>query len=309
MRICSLLPSATEVLFALGLGDQVVGVSHECDYPPEARRKPVVIRSRITQTQSAAAIDYQVREFLERGESLYSVDMDALCALEPDLILTQDLCHVCAATPDDLGSALARLEIQPRVLTLNPHSLAAVCADIRSIGAATGRSQQAESVISEFERRIAAVECAVANLPRKRVACLEWLDPPYVAGHWVPEMVARAGGVDELGSAGRPAFRTSWDAVFAARPEAIVAMPCGYSLKQALAKFRSLELPQGWPDVPAVRDGRVFVVDASGYFSRPGPRLAAGVEILAQAIQAIPSGQLATCDSKALLIRRAASGG
>ena len=309
MKICSLLPSATEILFALGLGDQVVGVSHECDFPLEARHKPVLIRSRITHTESPAAIDRQVREFRERGESLYSVDIDKLCALQPDLIVTQDLCHVCAATPDDLGSALARLTIQPRVLTLNPHSLADVSADIRSVGTATGRMAQADSVIAEFEGRIAAVDRAVANLPRKRVACLEWLDPPYAAGHWVPEMVERAGGVDVLGRPGKPAARADWDAILAARPEVIVVMPCGYSLEQAVAEFRQLALPPGWDDTPAVRNGCVFLVEASGYFSRPGPRLAAGVEILAEAIHSARTVQLTPHDSKGLFTRVAASSG
>src|SRR5258708_39899376 len=158
MKICSLLPSATEILFALGLGDQIAGVSHECDFPPEARSKPVVIVSRISHTESAAAVDRQVREFLERGESLYSVDLAALGAIEPDLIITQDLCHVCAATPDDLGAALAQLHRQPQVVTLNPHSLADVCADIRAVARATGRSERANTIIAEFERDLAQVE-------------------------------------------------------------------------------------------------------------------------------------------------------
>jgi hypothetical protein len=195
MKICSLLPSATEILFALGLGDQVAGVSHECDFPPEAKSKTVLIKSRISHTESAAAIDRQVREFLERGESLYSVDFEKLRAIEPDLIVTQDLCHVCAATPDDLGAALAHLERQPQVVTLNPHSLSDVCADILAVGEATGHNEQAKAVVAEFERSIAAVEQSVAGLDRPRVLCLEWLDPPYVAGHWVPEMVERARGL------------------------------------------------------------------------------------------------------------------
>src|SRR6266446_2081629 len=203
MKICSLLPSATEILFALGLGDQVAGVSHECDFPPEARTKPVLIVSRISHTENAAAIDRQVREFLDRGESLYSVDLAAL------------------------GAALAHLHRQPQVVTLNPHSLADVCADIRAVARATGRSERANTIIAEFERDIAQVERAVASLPRPRVVCLEWLDPPYVAGHWVPEMVARAGGIDALGHAGGPSFRIKWETVFAAQPDVIVLMPCG----------------------------------------------------------------------------------
>src|ERR1700733_12035517 len=173
MKICSLLPSATEILFALGLGDQVAGVSHECDFPPEARSKPVLIKSRISHTESPAAIDRQVREFLARGESVYSVDFDMLAAIEPDLIVTQDLCHVCAATPDDLATALAHLVRQPRIVTLNPHSLADVCADIRSVAEATGRSEQANTVIAEFERGVSEVERAVADFPQRRVVCLE----------------------------------------------------------------------------------------------------------------------------------------
>ena len=283
MKICSLLPSATEILFALGLGDHVVGVSHECDYPPEARAKPVLIKSRISHTESAAAIDRQVREFLERGESLYSVDLTALGEIEPDLIVTQDLCHVCAATPDDLGAALAHLPRQPQFVTLNPHSLADVCADIRAVGQATGRIEQASAVIEEFERMVAQVERATANLARPRVVCLEWLDPPYVAGHWVPEMVARAGGTDALGRAGEPSFRVEWETILAAQPDVVVLMPCGYSLSQVAKEFRGLALPEGWGGIPAVRHGRVFLVEASGYFSRPGPRLATGTAILADA--------------------------
>jgi iron complex transport system substrate-binding protein len=292
MKICSLLPSATEILFALGVGDQVVGVSHECDFPAEAQSKAVLIRSRISHTESAAAIDRQVREFLERGESLYSVDMEALAALEPDLIVTQDLCHVCAATPDDLASALIRLRRAPQIVTLNPHSLADVCADIRKVGDATACAEQAATLIAGFERAVAAVERRVASLfrppmlARPRVLALEWLDPLYVAGHWVPEMIERAGGVDVMGGANEPSFRVNWDEVAAAQPEVIVIMPCGYSLEQAAAEFRTLALPSVWRELPAVRNNRVFVTEASGYFSRPGPRLAEGMSILAHVIQA-----------------------
>jgi iron complex transport system substrate-binding protein len=308
MKICSLLPSATEILFALGLGDQVAGVSHECDFPPEARSKPVLIKSRISHTESAAAIDRQVHEFLERGDSLYSVDFEILRAIEPDIIITQDLCHVCAATPDDLGAALAQLERQPRVVTLNPHSLADVCADIRAVGEATRRAEQANSVVAEFESGIANVERSVSGLDRPRVLCLEWLDPPYVAGHWVPEMVERAGGVDVLGDQGKPSFRVDWETALATQPEVIVIMPCGYSLAAAEAEFRNLPLPRGWNDSPAVRDGRVFVVEASGYFSRPGPRLAAGLGVLADAIHAGEQNRPLPFEPDPLLARVAAAG-
>jgi iron complex transport system substrate-binding protein len=308
MKICSLLPSATEILFALGLGDQVAGVSHECDFPAEARTKPVLIKSRISHTENAAAIDREAREFLERGESLYSVDFEALRAIEPDLIITQDLCHVCAATPDDLGAALAHLRHQPRVVTLNPHSLADVSADIRTVGEATGRSGRANALVAEFENEIASVERSVTGLDQPRVLCLEWLDPPYVAGHWVPEMVERAGGIDLLGHRGKPSFRVEWDTVIGARPEVIFIMPCGYTLAAAQKEFRGLPLPPGWNDLPAVRDGGVFVVEASGYFSRPGPRLVIGQRILASAIHAKKQTPIPPFESDALLARVAAGG-
>src|SRR5579863_5851989 len=308
MKICSLLPSATEILFALGLGDQVAGVSHECDFPPEAKSKTVLIKSRISHTESAAAMDRQVREFLDRGESLYSVDFELLRGMEPDLIVTQDLCHVCAATPDDLGAALAHLQRQPRVVTLNPHSLADVCADIRTVGEATGRAEQADALVAEFERDIAIVARSVAGLDRPRVLCLEWLDPLYVAGHWVPEMVERAGGVDVLGHQGKPSFRVDWETVHAAQPEVIVIMPCGYTLAAAEAEFRGLRVPQGWNDLPAARDGRVFIVEAASYFPRPGPRLSTGLTLLAGAIHAGKQKPRLLFESAALLVRVAAAG-
>jgi iron complex transport system substrate-binding protein len=303
MKICSLLPSATEILYALGLGDQVAGVSHECDFPSDAKSKPVLIKSRISHTESAAAIDRQVREFLARGESLYSVDLEILREIEPDIIVTQDLCHVCAATPDDLGSALSYLGNKPKIVTLNPHSLSDVCADIRTVGEATASNAQANTLIAKFQEKITNVERSVAGLDRPRVLCLEWLDPPYVAGHWVPEMVERAGGVDVLGQSGKPSFRVEWEKVIESRPEVIVIMPCGYNLAAAEAEFLSLPLPNGWGDLPAVKKGHVFAVDASGYFSRPGPRLAGGLAALASAIHSGKRDGVAESSAEGMLVR------
>src|SRR5712692_8112969 len=284
MRICSLLPSATEILFALGLGDDVAGITHECDFPPEARSKPVLVRSRLPHGADPAEVDRRVSEFLSRGESLYSVDADALRAIEPDLILTQDLCQVCAASPDDLAAALAGLPRQPRVLSLAPRTLEDVWADIRSVGEATNRASEARALVAELERRVAAVEQAEAGAAeRPPVVCLEWLDPHYVAGHWVPEMVAIAGGSDVLGQPGERAFRVSWEQVLAVQAEVVLVMPCGYGLEQSTAEFARTPLPRGWEDLPAAQQRRIFAVDASSYFSRPGPRLSTGVEILAQA--------------------------
>lgn len=282
MRICSMLPSATETLFELGVGDSVLGVTFECDYPPEARQKRVIVRTRLSHSQNPAKINRQVNEFVARGESLYEVDIEALQAIQPDLIITQDLCHVCAASPGDLASALAAVERTPQILSLSPQSLADVWSDIQKIGAATACSHRAGELVEKLKERLSSVGKAVALSPaRPRVACIEWMDPPFAAGHWVPEMVDCAGGIDVLGIAAKPGYRTTWADVLKANPEIIVIMPCGYNLEQAVKEINALTLPEGWESLPAVRDGNIFAVDASGYFSRPGPRLAGGVEILA----------------------------
>ena len=282
MRICSLLPSATETLFELGAGGSVLGVTFECDYPPEARRKRVIVRTRLRHSENPAEIDRQVNEFVARGESLYEVDIEALQALQPDLIITQDLCHVCAASPGDLASALAETERKPEILSLRPQSLADVWTDIQTIGTTIGRASQARELVGKLEGRVAAVAQAGVHSPtRPRVACIEWLDPPFAAGHWVPEMVDCAGGMDVLGNAAIPSCRTTWADVLKANPEVIVIMPCGYGLEEVVKQFNLMIRPEGWESLHAVRDGRVYAVDASGYFSRPGPRLAGGVEILA----------------------------
>jgi iron complex transport system substrate-binding protein len=285
MRICSFLPSATEILFALGLGDSVAGVTFECDFPPEALARRVVVRPRIKPSLPPAEVDREVNAFVARGESLYEVDSAGLKSLEPDLIITQDLCHVCAATPDDLGTTLAALPRAPKVLSLSPRTLRDVWRDILSVGEATGRQAQAAALVQEIERGVARVEQAAVSAKRSRVVCLEWLDPPFIAGHWVPEMVALAGGIDAMGKPGEPGFRTTWESVLDAQPETIVVMPCGYHLREAAAEFRSLPRAPGWEGLPAVRQGRVFAVDASSYFSRPGPRLATGLEILAHLLE------------------------
>ena len=282
MRICSFLPSATEILYALGLEESVEGVSYVCDYPPAARTKPVVVNTRMPQTTDPGETDRLVNEFVSRGESLYKVDLEALERIQPDLIITQDLCHVCAASPGDLGTSLAALPRAPRVLSLSPRTLADVWNDIRTVGQATGQGSQAEALVEELESRVGAVERAVKGVTnRPRVVCLEWLSPPFIAGHWVPEMVERAGGMDLMGRVGEPGFRTDWDKVLGAQPDVVVVMPCGYHLDETVEEFHHMRLPPAWNELPAVLTRRVFAVDASSYFSRPGPRLADGVEILA----------------------------
>jgi len=282
MRICSLLPSATEILYALGLGDSVVGVTHECDFPPEASKKPALIRPRVDPHAAAGEIDRQVSELVARGESIYAVDSELLQSLEPDLIVTQDLCHVCAASPDDLATALTRLPKKPHVLTLTPHSLRDVWDDIRKAGDVTQRRREAQALAITLVQKVAAIEAKAAHAKtRPRVLCLEWLAPFYVGGHWVPEMVAKAGGEDVLGCAGEPSFRVSGDQITASAAEIIVVMPCGYNVERTVSEYGSANFPDGYKNLPAVREGRVFAVDAGSHFSRPGPRLAEGVALLA----------------------------
>lgn len=281
MRICSLLPSATEMLYALGLGDCIAGVTHECDFPPEAASKPALIRPRIDARAAPAEIDRQVSELVARGESIYAVDADLIAALSPDLIVTQDLCQVCAASPDDLATALARLPKMPQVLSLTPHSLADVWNDIRRLGEITRRREQAEALAAKLQRQVAEVgEQAARARSRPRVLCLEWLDPYYVAGHWVPEMVDAAGGEDVLGCAGHPSFPVTSEEIAESRADVVVIMPCGYNVERAAAESCAMKIPEILKSSPASRE-RMFAVHANSYFSRPGPRLADGVTILA----------------------------
>lgn len=286
MRIVSLLPSATEILFALGLDNEVVGVSHECDYPPRARTKPVVIHSRLPHDAGPAEIDRLVREYVSRGESLYAVDAEKLEALQPDLIITQDLCHVCAASPDDLATALARFDRRPEVLCLNPQDLGDVWRDILIVGEAVCRESEAERLLDQIGQRLGNLEQQISKsaLP-PRVAFLEWLQPMYVGGHWVPEMIRQAGGEDVLGSDRTPSFRVPLQEVVEAEPDVLLIAPCGYSAEQAREEYLSLDLPEQWNVMPAIRNNRVYALSASSYFSRPGPRLVSGIEILAKVFQ------------------------
>ena len=283
MRIVSLLPSATEILYALGLAADVVGVTHECDFPPEAAKKPVLIKPRVDPHAPQAEIDRQVRELVIRGESIYAVDADLLESLQPDLIVTQDLCHVCAASPDDLATALTRFQSPPRILTLTPHSLDDVWKDIARVGDATGAKSKAETLVANLKSRITLIESVVARSGRRpRVLCLEWLDPFYVAGHWVPEMVGRAGGEDVLGRQGESSFKVTSDEIAATNAEIVIVMLCGYDAARNAAEFRTMQLPDSWQKLPACRDQRIFAIDANSYSSRPGPRLADGLELFAR---------------------------
>ena len=283
MRIVSLLPSATEILFALGFDKEIVGVSHECDFPPQVRTKRVVIHSRLPHDAAPSEIDRLVREYVSRGESLYSVDADALVELAPDLIITQDLCQVCAASPDDLAATLARFANPPEVLCLNPQDLGDVWRDILWVGEAACRGYEAEALLKRIGTQLGELESKLEAAERRpRVAILEWLQPFYVAGHWVPEMIEIAGGKDALGRKRTPSFRVSAEDVIEAAPEVLLIAQCGYSAKQARDEYRAMSFPEEWGAIPAVRNSRVYAMDASGYFSRPGPRLISGIEALAK---------------------------
>ena len=285
MRIVSLLPSATEILLALGFDKEIVGVSHECDFPAQARTKRVVIHSRLPHDAAPAEIDRLVREYVSRGESLYSVDAEALVELAPDLIITQDLCQVCAASPDDLAATLARFPERPEVLCLNPQDLGDVWRDILWVGEATCRGHEAEALLKKIGTRIGELECGLDDIEsRPRVAILEWLQPFYVAGHWVPEMIEIAGGKDVFGRKRTPSFRVTADDVINAAPEILLIAQCGYSAQQARDEYRAMIFSEEWSAMPAVRNSRVYAMDARGYFSRPGPRLIAGIEALAKVL-------------------------
>jgi iron complex transport system substrate-binding protein len=274
MRIASLVPSATEMLFALGLGDQVVAVTHECDYPLGAEQLPHLTRSVIPEGLDAAEIDRAVRERTARGESLYELDEEVLAQLDVDLIVTQAVCEVCAVSFDDVRAVAERLPTKPRVISLDPSTLGEVLADIPRLAQAAGVPEAGEALAAEAGERLEAVERAVEGKRRPRVAALEWLDPIYIGGHWVPQMIELAGGEDVLGFAGEKSRTAEWGEVEAAAPEIVVSMPCGYYAEQAAAETIR------WRRHLALLGARVIAVDAAAYFSRPGPRLVDGVELL-----------------------------
>jgi iron complex transport system substrate-binding protein len=286
MRVCSLLPSATEIAFALGLGDSVVGVTHECDYPPEARKKPVVVKSAIDpRTNSSGQIDAIVNEYLQSKKSVYTIDLSRFREANPDVILTQELCDVCAVDYQEVAEAAKSLSKKPKIVSLTPASLLDVLGDITRVGEATGKEKEAKAFVDSLRKRIERVtNQASRSSSRPRVACLEWLDPIYTAGHWVPEMVELAGGKNGLGQKGLPSARIDWSRVADFAPEVIVLMPCGFDVQRTLREINLLYRLPGWSELPAVQEKRIFAVNGNAYFSRSGPRLVDGLEILAQII-------------------------
>lgn len=282
MRIVSLLPSATELAFSLGLGDDVVGVSHECDYPPEARTRATVVHCAIPLDDlTPAEIDSAVSTRLRLGDSIYTIDTELLRALEPDLILAQDLCEVCAPSGNETERAIAALDRPPRVLTLAPRTLREMQENIRQLGEATGRVEVAQTLIEGQRDRLGRLARELDGAPRRRVFFLEWIDPMFCGGHWVAEMIERAGGRDALARRGGDSVRVSWDQVGTWAPEVLIVSPCGAQLESAELQAHKLLEQTRWSEIPAVQAGEVYAVDANSYFARPGPRLFDGIEILA----------------------------
>ena len=279
MKIVSLVPHATELLFALGLDHDVIAVTHECDHPPQALALPKVTRDALPPGLDAAGIDAAVRERTSAGEAIYELDERLLIDLAPDLIVTQALCPVCAVSYEDVTAVASRMPTAPRVIALDPHTLGETLGDVRTLAEATGRRDAGVALIARIAGRIDRVRLAVRDAPRPRVAALEWLDPVFIAGHWTPQLIELAGGEDVLGFAGERSEEMDWAAVEAAQPEVIVAMPCGYDAPRALREARAYE-----QRLRSTGARRIVAVDAAAYFSRPGPRLVDGLELLAQAL-------------------------
>jgi iron complex transport system substrate-binding protein len=289
MRIVSLLPSATEIVYALNLAEDLVGVTHECDWPPEARGKLLVSHSTLPTGASPAEVDRLVSQSLEGGNPIYRLDHEAIRELRPDIVITQDLCAVCAVPSGHVHEALDLLGCPAQVVSLDPSSLDEVMDCVLQVGTVSGTHREAEAFVEQLRRRLELVKRSVAGLKRPRTFALEWGDPPFNGGHWVPEMIEAAGGESVLGSHGTPSVRLSWEAIAAAAPDVVVFMPCGYNLDGAIEEGKTLRKRPELADVP-----QFFAADASAFFSRPGPRLIDGVELLAEALH---PGSIESCHS------------
>lgn len=290
MKICSFLPTGTTMLYALGLGDSVVGVTHECEFPPAAREKPVVLRSRFDPAaHTSAEINRLVGEAMARGESLYLPDLDLLEHLQPDLILTQEMCEVCAISYDEVAALHDRLASHPRVIPLSPNSLNGMLDSLEQVAIATGVPERGEALAADLRARVDAVAARTAGLAKPRVAAIEWLDPLFGPGHWVPELIELAGGVDGLGQKFDTSVRLQWEQVLSYQPEVIILMPCGFDVDRTEREAEALTRLPGWADLPAVQHGRVWAVWGHKYFSGAGPDLVPGLDLLAELLH--PTGK------------------
>ncbi|MCS6918309.1 MAG: cobalamin-binding protein [Fimbriimonadales bacterium] len=293
MRIVSLLPSATEIVYALGLGEQLVARSHECDYPPYAESVPIITYSLIPPDLPSSEIDRVVSETLMTHATLYGLNLELLQALEPDLLITQALCDVCAVSFNSVQEAVAALSPRTRVLNLEPTTLQGVMDTFQQVADAADVPERGRELIAQFKARVECVRQRTNRRPPVRITFLEWIDPLFACGHWTPELVQLAGGVDGHGKAGQPSRRMHWQEVLDWQPEAIVIACCGFTVERTLQDMSILERQLGWDALPAVRRGQVFIADGNAYFSRPGPRLADSLEWLAE--------QLERCNAPAAL--------
>ncbi len=284
MRVVTLIASATEIVCALGVRDQLVGRSHECDFPPDVRDLPSLTEPKFSTDGTSYDIDQRVKAIVQEGTSVYRVFADKLAELDPDVIVTQDQCEVCAASLGDVEEALCDWTGRPmRIVSLKPDALADIWGDIRKVAGALDIEAQGETIISDLRKRMRKVsEDAGTQASRPRVACIEWVDPLMAAGNWVPELVDMAGGENLFGEAGKHAPWMSWEELAEADPDVIVALPCGYDIARTLQDMPILEAKPGWDDLRAVREGRVAVADGNQYFNRPGPRVAESLEIMAE---------------------------
>src|SRR5215471_4210353 len=284
LKICSLLPSATEIVFALERGDKLVAVTHECDFPPEAARLPVITRSALDhRPQGSREIHNHISSAVHAGSIIYVLDQALLERLNPDLILTQELCDVCAVSYEIVEKAVHRLEGHRRILSLEPTSLGGILETVKQVGEATGAQERAGAIVRELQERLDRIAArAQTASSRPRVFAMEWLDPPFTAGHWVPEMIRLAGGRDELAREGRPSSQIDWSRIADYDPEIIILMPCGFTLERTRKEFARLTLPSEWRGLSAVRSRHVYAVNGSAYFNRPGPRIVEGLGILAE---------------------------
>jgi iron complex transport system substrate-binding protein len=297
MRIVSLVPSATEMLFALGLGDDLIAATHECDYPPAALDLPRVTRDILPRGLTAAEIDAAVKERTLRGESIYELDTEQLHELQPDLIVTQSLCAVCGISYDEVREVAEEIDSQPLVISLDPHTIGEVLGDARTLAQATDTKDEAVDLIRECSARIDRVRLAVRDAVRPRVVALEWLDPPYAAGHWIPQLIEYAGGEDVLGFAGERSEQRSWEEVAACAPDIVLVMPCGFDAEIA---HREAEMHRD--QLQSVGAGQIVALDAASYFSRPGPRIVDGLELLAEVIHPELLPERPESGAKALIV-------
>lgn len=293
MRIVSLLPSATELLFAIGAGDEVVAVTHECDHPAAAQALPAVTTNVLEHDGvPSAAVDRHINQARHDGSSIYALDETTLMRLRPDLIVTQELCDVCAVAYRDVAAAVRRLPGAIDVLSLEPSSLGDIVATVTTLGEATSRQEGAALLAASMSRRIAGIAGGSHPEPGPVAVCVEWTDPVMAGGHWVPEMVRLAGGRDPLGREGEPSRYVDWGEVVAARPDVMVLMPCGFGLDRTIEKAAEITGRPGFAELPCAASGRLAAVDGSAFFNRPGPRIVDGLEILAAILQGEPGSPL-----------------